>query len=167
MENTEKRFNSKRVIIIGIVVIVIGVFFYNITSPFRFRVYTHISDDKRYELASLANGGISAGCIERYGERGPMDPDYLIESHKYESLATLTSAIPSAGEAVRNGTSVSGTDLKGRSVKKYQVSYYCPAMDEDESDVDLDSQKSYWSWSYNVLEYPDGSYRYSAHVCTC
>lgn len=40
-------------------------------------------------------------------------------------------------------------------------------MDEDESDADLDSQKSYWSWSYNVLEYPDGSYRYSAHVCTC
>lgn len=167
MENTEKRFNSKPVIIVSIIVIVIGVFYYNITAPMRFRVYTNVSDSKRSELASLANGGIWAGCIERYGERGPMDPDYLIESYKYESLASLCSSVPSAGEAVRNGTPVSGTDLKGKSVKIYKVSYYYPAAEESESDISPDSQKYYWSWSYSVYEYPDGSYRYAAHVSTC
>ena len=187
----EKRvFNPVPFTVIFLALMVAFIFIYAIHSLLSFHVHTNLSPETKAEMASLAKRpGISA-YIERYGDRGPMDIDYQIETCTFPSLAAVGSSIhveavneeiykvlgESSGSssttktwieaAVSQATPRTGKDLKGKKAKVYQVDYYCPASEPDYESDGSYNQEDYWEWTYSVYEYPDGTYRFVVNVQT-
>lgn len=191
----EKRiFNPVPFTVIFLALMVAFIFIYAIHSLLSFHVHTNLSPETKAEMASLAKRPGISDYIERYGDRGPMDIDYQIETCTFPSLAALGNSInyvepvseeiakelglsPSVSnqsaatvtgieKAVSQTTPRTGTDLKGKKAKIYQVGYYCPASSQDYESDGTYNQEDYWQWTYSVYEYPDGTYRYVVNVQT-
>ena len=60
----------------------------------KFRVYTNLSAKTRSQMADLARYRGIEEYIERYGERGPLDIDYQIETCTFSSIGDLGRALP-------------------------------------------------------------------------
>ena len=60
----------------------------------QFRVYTNLSAKTRSKVADLARYRGIEDYIERYGERGPLDIDYQIETCTFTSLGDMGRALP-------------------------------------------------------------------------
>ena len=90
----EKRvFNPVPFTVIFLALMVAFIFIYAIHSLLSFHVHTNLSPETKADMACLAKcPGISA-YIERYGDRGPMDIDYQIETCTFPSLAALGNSI--------------------------------------------------------------------------
>ena len=196
MNNTNKRFNPVPLIIVSAAVIVLAVFIFAIYSLTNFRVYTNLSDSKKKDLASIGNAPQIADYIERYGERGPLDINYQIETCTFASLDDLDSAVTGVNEAVNNAINavlddttdpetnqvvtpspskieqavLNGTTTNARDLKGKKVKAYLIESYSPSTDkkttVESSSQEYYWNWTYSVYEYPDGTYRYVINVQT-
>ena len=192
MKNGKKKFDWLAFTIVSSVLLTIGLIFLCLFSMSNFRVYTDLSEAQKRDLGNMAHEGRMIPYIERYGERGPLDIDYQIETYAFASLDDLLETFahriqtvdveidkvpgitssgdtPSTGkttvtydthieDAVRNGTPRNGTDVTGKKVKVYEISY----PDRNGSDSDEND----WSCDYSVFEYPDGTYRYVVNVWT-
>ena len=199
MTKKKRNVDPISIIIVCGVVLVFGIILFVVFSMAQFRVRTNLSESDKNALGNLAHDSRMAPCIERYGERDPLDIDYQIETCTFSSLNDLCSAVsdqatvdvsneidqvlgvtsssdnkPSVNSynhkienAVINGTPKPGRDLDGKKVNIYEISYYSPNTGDGNSGVDPDSQEYYWTWTYSVLEYPDGTYRYVVNVTTC
>ncbi len=190
MEKEKRVFNPVPFVVIFLALMVAFIFVYGIHSIISFHVHTDLSPEKKAQMASFAKCSSMAGYIERYGDRGPMDIDYQIETCTFPSLAAVGSSIhveavneeidkvlgESSGSssttktwieaAVSQATPRTGTDLKGKKAKIYQVGYYCPASEPGYESDGTYNQEDYWQWTYSVYEYPDGTYRFVVNVQT-
>ena len=190
MEKEKRVFNPVPFVVIFLALMVAFIFVYGIHSIISFHVHTDLSPEKKAQMASFAKCSSMAGYIERYGDRGPMDIDYQIETCTFPSLAAVGSSIhveavneeiykvlgKSSGSssttktwieaAVSQATPRTGKDLKGKKAKVYQVDYYCPASEPGYVSDGSYNQEDYWEWTYSVYEYPDGTYRFVVNVQT-
>ena len=191
----EKRvFNPVPLVVVLLALMVAFIFVYGIHSIISFHVHTNLSPKTKAEMASFAKRPGISDYIERYGDRGPMDIDYQIETCTFPSLAALGNSInyvepvseelakelglsPSVSnqsaatvtgieKAVSQTTPRTGTDLKGKKAKIYQIGYYCPASAPGYVSDGSYNQEDYWEWTYSVYEYPDGTYRFVVNVQT-
>ena len=190
MEKEKRVFTPVPFVVIFLALMVAFIFVYGIHSIISFHVHTDLSPEKKAQMASFAKCPGMTGYIERYGDRGPMDIDYQIETCTFPSLAAVGSSIhveavneeiykvlgESSGSssttktwieaAVSQATPRTGKDLKGKKAKVYQVDYYCPASEPNYESDGSYNQEDYWEWTYSVYEYPDGTYRFVVNVQT-
>ncbi len=194
MEKEKKVFNPVPLVVVLLALMVAFIFIYGLHSMLSFHVHTNLSPDTKSKMASLARRPGIASYIERYGDRGPMDIDYQIETRTFPNLSALANSIspvepvseelaielgltPSVSNqsaatvtgienAVSQATPRTGTDLKGKKAKIYKIDYYCPASEPGYESDGTYNQEDYWQWTYSVYEYPDGTYRYVVNVQT-
>ena len=93
----KKSFNASPLFIVLYAVVIPCLFYYGLYSLTKFRVRKDLSPETKHQMATLAKCSGMEDYIERYGERGPMDIDYQIETCSFESLTDLSNAI--AGES--------------------------------------------------------------------
>ena len=159
MEKEKRVFNPVPFVVIFLALMVAFIFVYGIHSIISFHVHTDLSPEKKAQMASFAKCSSMAGYIERYGDRGPMDIDYQIETCTFPSLAALGNSInyvePVSEEIAKElGLSPSVSNQSAATVtgiEKSDGSY---------------NQEDYWEWTYSVYEYPDGTYRFVVNVQT-
>ena len=128
-----------------------------------FHVSSNFSDERKASIAKTVLMPQIAKHIERTGVRGFQDPDFQVETKAFGSMDELVAAMPSLG-SYKYSTVSTGSDVKGKSAKKYEIAKVCPSSSRasvlalDFSSVS-DSQM-YWTWEYSILEYRDGSCRF-------
>lgn len=187
MAKEKKVFNPVPLVVVLLALMVAFIFVYGIHSIISFHVHTDLSPEKKAQMASFAKCSSMAGYIERYGDRGPMDIDYQIETCTFPSLEALDSAVHATNELkqltddgswevadtrswildpMAEAKPTTGWDLKGKKAKVYQVDYYCPASEPGYVSDGSYNQEDYWEWTYSVYEYPDGTYRFVVNVQT-
>ena len=196
MENKKEKkvFNPVPPVIVFLALMVAFIFIYGLHSLLSFHVHTNLSPDTKSKMASLARRPGIASYIERYGDRGPMDIDYQIETRTFPNLSALAnsispvepvseelaielgltpsvssqsaSAVTGIENAVSQATPRTGTDLNGKKAKIYKIDYYCPASEPDFDPDGPYNQENYWSWTYSVYEYSDGTCRFVVNVQT-
>lgn len=93
MNKTHRRFNPLPLIIVPAAILTAVVFILVLYSFTQFRVHTNLADNEKEDLASFARNYRISDYIERYGERGPLDIDYQIETRKFVSLDELDYAV--------------------------------------------------------------------------
>ena len=99
MNKARRRFPLP-LIIVPAAILTAAVFILILYSFTQFRVHSNLSDDTKKDLASLGNASSIADYIERYGERGPMDIDYQIETYKFGSLEEMDYAVTGVNKAI-------------------------------------------------------------------
>lgn len=199
MENPrgKKAFNPVPLVIVLSALLTASLFIFWLYSMISFHVHTNLSQETKADMERLARCPGISGYIERYGDRGPMDIDYQIETCTFPSLAALSGSINICQEATAieaaidealarssSGQSSSttgasliertiskvsprkGRDLKGKTATIYEIDHYCPASEPNYRPGDSYKQEDYWSWTYSVYEYKDGTYRFVVNVQT-
>lgn len=158
-------------IIIISAVLLFGVYFLAMASMVSRKVRTNLSEEDKKSFAEFALMPRLADSIESYGVRGPMDPDYQIETCKYGSKEELFKAIPQVKSKMRSTEDETDYDLKSKKVKIYNLETLYPSDSKsssfaDCSLIDEDSMEKYYTWEYKVYEYNDGSYRFVIYIHT-
>ena len=91
--------------------------------------------------------------------------------HKYVSAEEKESAaqaalMPQVADCYKASETKSGNDINGMQVTIYEIDKVRPfsgrtsVLPLDFSLIDSDSQKNYWTWTYSIYEYSDGSCRF-------
>ena len=156
-----------------LIIIAIPVAFYLIMGfAFMFSLATYqtksnLSDEGKASLAKEALMPQIAQYIERYGTRGFQDVDLQIETRTFKSIDELVEAMPYLA-SYKGSESVSGSDVKGKSAKVYEIAEVRPCgtrpmplpLNYGIVDSDSPSTMEYYTWKYSIYEYKDGSCRF-------
>ena len=132
-----------------------------------FQVRTDLSDEDRSSLAKEALMPQLAKNIERYGTRGFQDVDLQIETRTFKNIDELVETMPYLVR-YKNSESKSGSDVKGKSAKVYEVAEVRPngsrpmplPLNYGMVESDSSSRMEYYTWKYSIYEYRDGSCRF-------
>ena len=100
MEKKKRTFDPIALVIVLLAVAVPCLFFYGVYSLTKFHVHTNLSESTKNNMADFAKKPGIAPYIERYGDRGPMDIDYQIETCSFASLGALCNAVNDRVETV-------------------------------------------------------------------
>ena len=157
-------FSRGEVIVIFTAFALLGlILMYAAFSLTTYHVSSNFTDERKAAIAKSVLMPQIAKHIERTGVRGFQDPDFQVETKAFGSMDELVAALPSLG-SYKYSTVSTGSDVKGKSAKKYEIAKVCPSSSRasvlalDFSSVS-DSQM-YWTWEYSILEYRDGSCRF-------
>ena len=160
-----KKRSFDRAVLTSVCVPVITIVLFVLILMFSFgsfHVYGNLSDEEKTSLAKEALMPHIAAHIERYGVRGFQDPDVQIETKAFGSIDELVAAMPTLG-IYKNSTVSRGSDIKGKSAKKYELAKVNPVSNRQSllplNFSSVSDQEVYWTWEYSILEYKDGSCR--------
>ncbi len=145
--------------------LLVGMFFmFSIAS---FHVTSNLSEERKASLAKEALMPQIAQYVERYGTRGFQDIDLQIETRTFKNFDELVEAMPYLAR-YKDSESVSGSDIKGKSAKVYEIAEVSPCgnrpmplpLNYGIVDSDSSSRMEYYTWKYSIYEYKDGSCRF-------
>lgn len=145
--------------------LLVGMFF--MFSLASFHVTSNLSEERKASLAKEALMPQIAEYIERYGTRGFQDIDLQIETRTFKNFDELVETMPYLAR-YKDSESVSGSDIKGKSAKVYEIAEVRPCgnrpmplpLNYGIVDSDSSSIMEYYTWKYSIYEYKDGSCRF-------
>ena len=153
---------GERIFIFSSFALLFLIIVYGMVSLTSFHVHSNFTAEEKASLAKSALMPQIANYIERDGVRGFQDADLQIETKTFASIDELVAAMPSLG-CYKNSKVSRGSDVKGKSAKKYELAKVCPVSSRQSvlplNFSSVSDQKVYWTWEYSILEYKDGSCR--------
>jgi len=156
---------SKIIFISAIPLLIYGLAFCGLSSLTKWQVHKYVSAEEKESAAQAALMPQVAEYVERQGLRGFQDVDRQVETRLFGSIDELTAAIP-VPDCYKASETKSGNDINGMQVTIYEIDKVRPfsgrtsVLPLDFSLIDSDSQKNYWTWTYSIYEYSDGSCRF-------
>lgn len=159
-------------IIASVVVSIWAFWLISIGRALSWDVHENLTAEQKIDYSKRAMMPELADCVERYGVRGLMDAEYMIETYRYDSVDAMCDALPEGSRegiegTLANATPTDSKDIKGKRVKLYHIEYGLPLLPEDQV------EEKYYVYTYNafqhyyIYEYGDGTYRFAADVATC
>ena len=150
-------------------ILMFGTFYLHFQRQMTWSVHElTVAEDKADRACRALMPGI-ADILERYGRRGFRDSEDMLESHTFESLDDLISALPdgcedSVRKTMKDAEPKQSKDITGQSVNLYEIMYQLPQATKEE----LGKKYEYYYYGvhidYYILEYEDGSYRFAVRV---
>ena len=155
-------------IIASVFITFYGILFIQVARAVSWKAHEDLTDKQKTEFSEMALMPGLAPSVERYGIKGWQDAEYLIETYRYDSVDAMCDAMPdgyrdSIEKTLATGTSTSSKDVKGKHIKRYDISYGLPLVSDDGTDDEFHSY-TYAFRDYYIYEYPDGTYRFAADV---
>lgn len=151
-------------ILLGAVIIM---FYIHLSNQMKWSVHDPMTSAQQVKLSSMALIPAVADQLERYGDRGLRDTEYMAESCLYDDIDDMTASLPEDFapyiEYALDGGYEQSEDIMGNKVSRYEF-YEIPQATEEE----LGDEYEYYFYGtfhhYYILEYPDGTYRFAAEV---
>ena len=146
-----------------------GFLFIQVARAVSWKVHEDLTDKQKTEFGEMARMPGLAPSVERYGIKGWQDAEYLIETYRYDSVDALCDSLPvgcrdSIVKSIETGTPTTAKDVKGKRIKRYDVSYGLPMVSDDELEEETYSYTFGAFRDYYIYEYSDGTYRFAADV---
>ena len=155
-------------IIASVFLTIYGILFIQVARAVSWKAHEDLTDKQKSDFSEMALMPGLAPSVERYGIKGWQDAEYLIETYRYDSVDALCDALPNGcSESIRKtletGTPTNEKDVKGKHIKRYDVSYGLPLVSDDEAEEEHYAY-TYAFRDYYIYEYSDGTYRFAADV---
>jgi hypothetical protein len=159
-------------IIIFISAIIVGLttaWFIHLNNALNWDIHETMTAEEKTDFSCKALLPSIADCLERYGDKGLRDSEYMVESCLFSNKEEFIEGLPKSFSAsiektLNEGVPESATDLKGVSVERYAVMYELPVATKDE----LDAKYEYYTYgcfiNYYILKYEDGSFRFAVDI---
>ena len=146
-----------------------GILFIQVARAVSWKVHDGLTDKQKSEFSEMALMPGLAPSVERYGIKGWQDAEYLIETYRYDSVEALCDSLPvgcrdSIVKSIETGTPTTAKDVKGKRIKRYDISYGLPLVSDDELEEETYSYTFGAFRDYYIYEYSDGTYRFAADV---
>lgn len=145
----------------------IGIFVMHFMQQMTWHIHEPMTGEQQVKLASMGLVPDVADQLERYGDRGLRDSEYMAESFLYDDKDDMIASLPAGYEiyvdqALKGGAELS-EDIKGTKVTRYQF-YGLPQATREE----LGDKYEYYFYGvfhyYYILEYEDGTYRFAVEI---
>ena len=146
---------------------VIILFYIHLSNSMKWSVHDPMTAEQQVKLSSMALIPAVADQLERYGDMGLRDSEYMAESYLYDDVDDMIASLPEGYapyvEYALKGSYEQAEDIMGNKVSRYQF-YDIPQATREE----LGDKYEYYFYGafhhYYILEYPDGTYRFAAEV---
>lgn len=156
-------------IIASVFLTIYGILFIQVARAVSWKVHDDLTDKQKSEFSEMAQMPGMAPSVERYGIKGWQDAEYLIETYRYDSVDALCDSLPdgcrdSIKQTLATVTPISSKDVKGKRIKRYDISYGLPLVSDDEMEEETYTYTLGAFRDYYIYEYSDGTYRFAADV---
>lgn len=145
----------------------IGIFVMHFMQQMTWHIHEPMTGEQQVKLASMGLVPDVADQLERYGDRGLRDSEYMAESFLYDDKDDMLASLPAdyapcIKDALKEGYA-QDFDIKGEPVKRYEIHVLPQATREE-----LDPKYEYYFYGtfhhYYVLQYDDGTYRFAVET---